>query len=87
MKPRDEDASFGRSSGIFAANINFFPMFKSQMCSSKETKMRAKQLADEIGAWHLDVCIDGVVSAVLSLFQTVTGKRPRYKVKQEFRNS
>lgn len=43
--------------------------------------MRAKQLAEEIGAWHLDVCIDGVVSAVLSLFQTVTGKRPRYKVK------
>ncbi|CAA7037889.1 unnamed protein product [Microthlaspi erraticum] len=26
------------------------------------------------------VCIDGVVSAVLSLFQNVTGKRPRYKV-------
>lgn len=43
--------------------------------------MRAKQLADEIGAWHLDVCIDGVVSAVLTLFQTVTGMRPRYKVK------
>ena len=83
---RNEDVSFGHSNGSFA-NISFFPMFKSQMCSSKETKMRAKQLADEIGAWHLDVCIDGVVSAVLSLFQTVTGKRPRYKVKQEFRNS
>ncbi|KAH0895170.1 hypothetical protein HID58_057599 [Brassica napus] len=48
--------------------------------SSEATKMRAKQLADEIGAWHLDVCIDGVVSAVLTLFQTVTGMRPRYKV-------
>lgn len=44
--------------------------------------MRAKALADEIGSWHLDVSIDGVVSALLSLFQTLTGKRPRYKVKQ-----
>lgn len=48
--------------------------------SSEETKMRAKKLADEIGSWHLDVCIDSVVSALLSLFQTLTGKRPRYKV-------
>lgn len=42
--------------------------------------MRAKVLATEIGSWHLDVSIDGVVSALLSLFQTLTGKRPRYKV-------
>lgn len=49
-------------------------------CSSETTRSRAKLLADEIGSWHLDVCIDGVVSALLSLFQAVTGKRPRYKV-------
>lgn len=47
--------------------------------SSEATKSRAKLLADEIGSWHLDVSIDGVVSALLSLFQTLTGKRPRYK--------
>ena len=49
--------------------------------SSETTKTRAKVLADEIGSWHLDVSIDGVVSALLTLFQTLTGKRPRYKVK------
>ena len=49
-------------------------------CSSEATKARAKVLADEIGSWHLDVSIDGVVSALLSLFQTLTGKRPHYKV-------
>ncbi|KAL6979416.1 NAD(+) synthase (glutamine-hydrolyzing) [Sarracenia purpurea var. burkii] len=48
--------------------------------SSEATRMRAKVLADEIGSWHLDVCIDGVVSALLSLFQTLTGRSPRYKV-------
>ncbi|GFZ01501.1 carbon-nitrogen hydrolase family protein [Actinidia rufa] len=47
---------------------------------SEATRMRAKLLADEIGSWHLDVCIDGVIAALLSLFQTLTGKRPRYKV-------
>lgn len=40
-------------------------------------------LADEIGSWHLDVSIDGVVSSLLSLFQTLTGKRPRYKVEDK----
>lgn len=44
------------------------------------TKSRAKVLAEEIGSWHLDVSIDGVISALLSLFQTLTGKRPRFKV-------
>ncbi|XP_047152600.1 glutamine-dependent NAD(+) synthetase [Vigna umbellata] len=48
--------------------------------SSEMTKSRAKVLADEIGSWHLDVSIDVVVSAFLSLFQTLTGKRPQYKV-------
>ncbi|XWS38191.1 hypothetical protein CRYUN_Cryun19dG0109300 [Craigia yunnanensis] len=43
---------------------------------SELTKMRAKVLADEIGSWHLDVCIDGVVSSLLALFQTLAGKRP-----------
>lgn len=49
--------------------------------SSNATRTRARILAEEIGSWHLDVSIDGVVSALLSLFHTLTGKRPRYKVK------
>lgn len=51
-------------------------------CSSDATRSRAKKLAEEIGSWHLDIPIDSVISALLSLFQTVTGKRPRYKVKR-----
>jgi hypothetical protein len=37
-------------------------------------------LAEEIGSFHLDVPIDSIVSALLSLFERLTGKRPRYKV-------
>ncbi|KAG0453748.1 hypothetical protein HPP92_025052, partial [Vanilla planifolia] len=47
---------------------------------SDATRTRAKKLSEEIGSWHLDVNIDAVISALLSLFHTLTGKRPRYKV-------
>lgn len=50
--------------------------------SSEATTTRAKVLADEVGSWHLNVSIDGVISSLISLFQTLTGKRPRYKVEK-----
>lgn len=34
---------------------------------------RAKALAAEIGAYHLDVCIDTLVAALVTLFTSVTG--------------
>ncbi|KAF9591411.1 hypothetical protein IFM89_004109 [Coptis chinensis] len=73
------DGQFPTDSKEFAKRI-FYTVFMGTENSSEETKLRAKVLADEIGSWHLDVCIDSVISALLSLFQTLTGKRPRYKV-------
>lgn len=73
------NGQFPTDSREFAKRI-FYTVFMGSENSSEATKMRAKTLADEIGAWHLDVSIDSVVSAFLSLFQTLTGKRPRYKV-------
>lgn len=73
------DGQFPTDSREFAKRI-FYTVFMGSENSSEATKSRAKLLADEIGSWHLDVSIDGVVSALLSLFQTLTGKRPRYKV-------
>ncbi|XP_015896055.3 glutamine-dependent NAD(+) synthetase [Ziziphus jujuba] len=70
---------FPTDSREFAKRI-FYTVFMGSENSSEATKSRAKVLADEIGSWHLDISIDGVVSALLSLFQTVTGKQPRYKV-------
>jgi len=49
-------------------------------CSSEGTRKRAAALASEIGAWHLDVKIDSVISSLVSLFTLVTGKRPKFKV-------
>ncbi|XP_058225335.1 glutamine-dependent NAD(+) synthetase isoform X2 [Rhododendron vialii] len=73
------DGEFPTDSKEFAKRI-FYTVFMGSENSSEATRMRAKVLATEIGSWHLDVSIDGVVSALLSLFQTLTGKRPRYKV-------
>ncbi|PWY98312.1 putative QNS1-glutamine-dependent NAD synthetase [Testicularia cyperi] len=48
--------------------------------SSAETRGRAKELADAIGAYHIDLNMDVVVSAILTLFTMVTTKTPRFKV-------
>lgn len=45
-----------------------------------ETRARSKLLSEEIGASHLQVGIDPVVSALTALFVAVTGKAPRFKL-------
>ncbi len=47
--------------------------------SSAETRARAAQLAEEIGAYHLQFAIDGVVDAFLKLFIQVSGRTPRFR--------
>eukprot|EP00250_Pteridium_aquilinum_P018390 c24065_g1_i2 orf=296-2500(+) len=48
--------------------------------SSENTRGRAERLAKQIGASHINLEIDAVVSALLFLFKSVTGKTPKYKV-------
>lgn len=48
--------------------------------SSQETRQRAKDLAEAIGAYHVDLNMDSVVNAVRDLFIFVTGKRPMFQV-------
>uniref|UniRef100_A0A2P2JMK4 Glutamine-dependent NAD(+) synthetase n=1 Tax=Rhizophora mucronata TaxID=61149 RepID=A0A2P2JMK4_RHIMU len=76
---RYTDGQFPVDSKEFAKRI-FYTVYMGTENSSDATRKRAKLLAEEIGSWHLDVSIDGVISALLSLFQTLTGKQPRYKV-------
>ncbi|XP_052901213.1 glutamine-dependent NAD(+) synthetase isoform X2 [Anopheles moucheti] len=47
--------------------------------SSRETRARAATLAGQIGSSHLDIGIDGAVSALLAIFQLATGMRPRFR--------
>lgn len=47
--------------------------------SSRATRRRAKQLAAEVGAYHLEVGIDRIVGAWVGLFERATGKRPQFR--------
>ncbi|XP_014665788.1 PREDICTED: glutamine-dependent NAD(+) synthetase-like [Priapulus caudatus] len=49
--------------------------------SSHVTKQRSKDLASQIGSYHLNVVIDAAVMAVIGIFTTFTGLVPRFKVK------
>ncbi|XP_047517779.1 glutamine-dependent NAD(+) synthetase [Pieris napi] len=47
--------------------------------SSEETKLRAKELASEIGSYHFPIIIDTAVKAVLAIFQAATGLIPKFR--------
>ncbi|XP_055682912.1 glutamine-dependent NAD(+) synthetase [Lutzomyia longipalpis] len=47
--------------------------------SSEETKQRAALLADQLGCYHLEINIDGAVSALIGIFTFVTGLTPKFR--------
>lgn len=63
----------------FAHRI-FTTVYMGTVNSGSATKDRAKKLAKQIGADHLDVKIDIVIEAMAKLFEVITGKSPRFRV-------
>lgn len=51
----------------------------AERASSPETRTRAAKLASQVGSWHVNVEIDGLVSAALSAVRAVFGKSPRFR--------
>ena len=75
----------GETPDVFAdpcvlANRLLYTCYIGTENSSRETRKRAKQLAEQIGAYHLDINMDGLVNALQSLFTRITEKKPRFKV-------
>ncbi|XP_031500361.1 glutamine-dependent NAD(+) synthetase isoform X2 [Nymphaea colorata] len=62
----------------FAKRI-FYTVYMGTENSSEATRLRAKAVSDEIGSHHIDMKIDVVISALISLFHTLTGRRPCYE--------
>lgn len=62
------------------ANRIFYTSFMGTVNSSKETRSRAKDLAEKIGSYHIDMNMDTLVEAVITVFEVATGKRPIFKV-------
>ncbi|KAG1054311.1 hypothetical protein G6F43_003672 [Rhizopus delemar] len=62
------------------ANHIFYTCYMGTEHSSKETRKRAKDLAEVIGSYHTDLDMDDVVQSIHKLFTFITGKKPNYKV-------
>ena len=63
----------------YIANHLLYTCYMGTTNSSRETRQRAKQLASEIGSYHLNIDIDSLVSNLRKLFSNITGKTPRFK--------
>ncbi|KAG0244155.1 glutamine-dependent NAD(+) synthetase [Actinomortierella wolfii] len=61
------------------ANRIFHTCYMGTTNSSKETRSRAKELAETIGSYHIDMNMDTVVSALQALFTLITGKTPAFR--------
>lgn len=49
--------------------------------SSKQTRERAQKIAEEIGAYHLNVNIDAMVAAMVNTFVSLTDRTPQFRVR------
>ena len=60
-------------------NKIFHSCFMGTVNSSQDTRDRAQKLAQAIGAYHIDMNMDSVVTAQKESFTKVTGFEPRFK--------
>ena len=74
-----QDDFFPRNPSEVAHKL-FYTCFMGTENSSKDTRSRAKLLAEKIGSYHVDINIDHIVKAVVYVFEVATGKRPLFKV-------
>ncbi|GAX84189.1 hypothetical protein CEUSTIGMA_g11612.t1 [Chlamydomonas eustigma] len=58
----------------------FCTAYMGTVNSSTETRSRSKILASQVGSYHIELQVDMVVEALLTLFQSVTGRRPMFRV-------
>lgn len=75
----------GENSDVFTdpcvlANRLLYTCYIGTENSSRDTQKRAKQLAEQIGAYHLNINMDGLVNALQTLFIRITQRTPRFKV-------
>lgn len=62
------------------ANRIFHTAYLGTKNSSSETRDRAAELASKIGSYHTGLNMDSLVSAVISVFEIATGKKPIFKI-------
>lgn len=63
------------------SRATFSTVYLGTSNSSDETRLRAKAIAEQAGARHLETRVDAVVAAVVAFFVAATGMTPRFKVR------
>ncbi|KAF7370681.1 Glutamine-dependent NAD(+) synthetase [Mycena sanguinolenta] len=74
-----ENSSYIPSDPREFTNRIFHTCYMGTENSSSETRLRAKQLSEAIGSYHVDLNMDSIVTAVRHLFTLVTGARPQFR--------
>lgn len=80
VKSLVHDDSFVPKTPQELADKLFHTAFLGTENSSGDTRSRAKELAAKIGSFHVDLNMDTAVSAVISVFEVATGRKPIFKV-------
>lgn len=80
MTGEPADSTYSPTDPKEFANRIFHTCYMGTENSSNETRTRARQLAEAIGAYHVDLNMDTAVSAVLGIFRMITGRTPQYAV-------
>ncbi|KAJ9110837.1 glutamine-dependent NAD(+) synthetase [Naganishia cerealis] len=76
----EEGSSYIPSDPREFANRIFHTCYMGTENSSPATRKRAKDLAEALGSYHVDLNMDVLVTAVRELFSMVLGFKPKYKV-------
>ena len=61
------------------ANCLLHTCYMSTESNSAKTRGLAKSLAEEVGSFHLSLPIDTIVTSLVNLFSSLTGKVPRFE--------
>lgn len=61
------------------ARVIFHTTFMGTVNSSADTRRRAKELSEAIGAYHIDMDMDSVVTSLRELFTSITGFTARFR--------
>lgn len=73
------DPDFTPSHATTLCNRILVTCYMGSENSSKETRQRANKLSTQLGSYHLELNIDTAVSAVLGIFNAVTGLSPKFR--------
>ena len=76
---KDDDPHWLPASPEQFTNLIFCTTYMGSKNSSADTRQRARELAHDIGAYHINIDIDTVTTAIVNIFHAWSNWMPRFK--------